>query len=99
MIKIDEYIKNYSYIVQYSSEDEAFLAKCIEMGIMAHGDTQEEAIQDMTVDSLELLFWNGKIKKLRVKEQVQGPTPNTKAKGDPRHKAMRQIKHMKSTQR
>ena len=47
MIDINEYIKNYSYIVQYSSEDEAFLAKCIEMGIMAHGDSQEEAIKEI----------------------------------------------------
>jgi predicted RNase H-like HicB family nuclease len=47
MIDINEYIKNYSYIVQYSSEDEAYLAKCIELGIMAHGDSQEEAIREI----------------------------------------------------
>ena len=47
MIDINEYIKTYSYIVQYSSEDEVFLAKCIEMGIMAHGDSQEEAIREI----------------------------------------------------
>ena len=47
MIDINEYIKNYSYIIQYSSEDEAYLAKCVEMGIMAHGDSQEEAIKEI----------------------------------------------------
>ncbi len=47
MININEYIKNYSYIVNYSAEDEAYLAKCIELAIMAHGDSQEEAIQEI----------------------------------------------------
>ena len=47
MIDINEYIKNYSYIVKYSSEDEAYLAKCMELGIMAHGDSQEEAIREI----------------------------------------------------
>lgn len=47
MININEYIKNYSYIVKYSPEDEAYLAKCIELGIMAHGDSQEEAIKEI----------------------------------------------------
>ena len=47
MIDINEYIKNYSYIVKYSPEDEAYLAKCIELGIMAHGDIQEDAIREI----------------------------------------------------
>ncbi len=47
MIDINEYIKNYSYMVKYSLEDEAYLAKCIELGIMAHGDSQEEAIKEI----------------------------------------------------
>lgn len=47
MIDINEYIKNYSYLVKFSSEDEAYLAKCIELGIIAHGDNQEEAIQEI----------------------------------------------------
>jgi predicted RNase H-like HicB family nuclease len=47
MIDLNQYIKNYSYIVKYSSEDEAYLAKCIELAIMAHGDTQEEAIKEI----------------------------------------------------
>ena len=46
MIDILEYIKNYSYLVEFSSEDDAYLAKCLELGIMAHGDSQEEAIQE-----------------------------------------------------
>lgn len=59
MINISEYVKNYTYLVEYSAEDEAYLAKCIELGIMAHGDTQEEAIQEIQeavrVDLLMLL--------------------------------------------
>lgn len=43
----DEFIKHYSYIVKYSLEDEAYLAKCLELGIMAHGDSQEEAIREI----------------------------------------------------
>ena len=44
MNKITEYIQYYSYSVSYSSEDEAYIAECLELEIMAHGDTQEEAI-------------------------------------------------------
>ena len=47
MIDINNYIKNYSYLVKFSAEDDAYLAKCIELGIMAHGDTQEESIQEI----------------------------------------------------
>jgi predicted RNase H-like HicB family nuclease len=47
MIDINEYIKKYSYLVKYSPEDEAYLAKCIELGIMAHGDSHEEAIKEI----------------------------------------------------
>lgn len=47
MINISEYVKNYAYLIEFSAEDEAYLAKCIELGIMAHGDSQEEAIQEI----------------------------------------------------
>ncbi|MDJ0509890.1 MAG: type II toxin-antitoxin system HicB family antitoxin [Crocosphaera sp.] len=47
MIDILEYIKNYSYLVEFSLEDDAYLAKCLELGIMAHGESQEEAIQEI----------------------------------------------------
>ncbi len=47
MIDILEYVKNYSYLVYFSLKDGAYLAKCIELGIMAHGETQEEAIQEI----------------------------------------------------
>jgi predicted RNase H-like HicB family nuclease len=47
MININEYLKNYAYLVEFSPENEAYLAKCIELGIMAHGDSQEEAIQEI----------------------------------------------------
>lgn len=47
MNKITEYIKHYSYSVSYSSEDEVYIAECIELGIMAHGDTHEKAIAEI----------------------------------------------------
>ncbi len=47
MNNLDEIIKNYSYIVKYSLEDKAYVAKCVELGIMAHGDSQEEAIKEI----------------------------------------------------
>lgn len=45
MTNINELIKHYSYSVKYSSEDETYVAQCLELGIMAHGDSQEEAIK------------------------------------------------------
>ncbi len=30
MININEYLKNYAYLVEFSPENEAYLAKCIE---------------------------------------------------------------------
>lgn len=47
MNNLEELIKHYSYIVKYSLEDEAYVAKCLELGIMAHGDSQEEAIVEI----------------------------------------------------
>lgn len=48
MIKsISEYIKYYSYLVEYSWEDEAYIGKCLELGIMAHGETQEKALMEI----------------------------------------------------
>ena len=44
MDKTTNYIKHYSYSVSYSLEDEAYVAECVELGIMADGETQEEAI-------------------------------------------------------
>jgi predicted RNase H-like HicB family nuclease len=47
MNKITKYIKHYSYSVSYSLEDEVYIAECIELSIMAHGNTQEEAITEI----------------------------------------------------
>ncbi len=44
MNKITEYTKHYSYSVSYSLEDKAYIAECLELGIMTHGDIQESAI-------------------------------------------------------
>ena len=48
MSNISKYIKNYSYLVKFSSEDDSYLAQCLELVIIAHGDSQEEAIQEIT---------------------------------------------------
>ncbi len=40
MIDILEYIKNYSYLVEFSAKNDAYLAKYLELKIMAHGDNQ-----------------------------------------------------------
>jgi len=47
MNKIDSLVRHYSYIVKYSVPDEAYLARCLELGITAHGDSQEEAISQI----------------------------------------------------
>ena len=47
MNNLEELVKHYSYIVKYSLEDETYVAQCIELGIMAHGDSQEEAIKEI----------------------------------------------------
>ncbi|MDJ0595343.1 MAG: type II toxin-antitoxin system HicB family antitoxin [Pleurocapsa sp. MO_226.B13] len=47
MNKIVDYIKHYSYSVSYSLEDEAYLAECLELGIMAHGESQEQAFAEI----------------------------------------------------
>lgn len=47
MNKITETIKKYSYKVAYSRLDECYVSECVELGIMAHGDTQEEAIAEI----------------------------------------------------
>ncbi len=47
MSDVAEYVRLYSYLVEYSPEDEVYVAQCLELGIMAHGDTQEEAIKEI----------------------------------------------------
>ena len=47
MQNLDNYLREYSYLVKYSPDDEAYLAHCIELGIIAHGESQEEAITEI----------------------------------------------------
>lgn len=44
MNQIDYLVRHYFYIVKYSAPNEAYLARCLELEIMAHGNSQEEAI-------------------------------------------------------
>lgn len=43
----EECIQQYSYLVEYSSKDETYIAQCVELGIMAHGDDHEKAIKEI----------------------------------------------------
>lgn len=52
MNKVTEYIKHYSYSVSYLLEDEAYIAECLELGIMAHGNSQESAISQIKEASM-----------------------------------------------
>lgn len=48
----------YAYLVEWSDEDEAYLAHCIELGVTAHGGTQEEALgeaKEAALAGLEIL--------------------------------------------
>ena len=47
MNNLNEFIEYYSYLVKYSSSDETYIAQCVELNIMAHGDSQEEAIKEI----------------------------------------------------
>jgi len=43
-----EMIDKYTYRIQWSDDDEAFLASCLEFpSLMTHGDTQAEALDEM----------------------------------------------------
>jgi predicted RNase H-like HicB family nuclease len=44
---IEEYKNKYSYTVSYSASDEVHVAKCLELGVQAHGSTQLEAITEV----------------------------------------------------
>ena len=46
MNKITETIKEYSYKVAYSRLDKCYVSECVELSIMAHGDTRACAIAE-----------------------------------------------------
>jgi len=56
--ELKKLVNQYGYLVEWSAEDEAYLAHCIELGIIAHGDTQEEALgeaKEAAMAGLEML--------------------------------------------
>lgn len=55
--QIDEYINKYSYSVSYSPPDEVYVAKCLELGVQAHGNTQIQAITEVMKAVQTALEW------------------------------------------
>lgn len=47
MNKIAEIVESYSYQANYSNLDECYVSECVELGIMAHGDTKAQAIAEI----------------------------------------------------
>ena len=62
MKKLKEYVRDYSYLVEYSPDDEAYVSRCLELGILAHGETHEDAIhaiKEATSIHLQMLIEDG----------------------------------------
>ena len=47
MENLNDYVNVYSYSIEYSIEDKTYLAKCLELGIMAHGNSHQEALEEI----------------------------------------------------
>jgi predicted RNase H-like HicB family nuclease len=51
-------IEKYTYRIEWSEEDQVFIAKCIEFpGLLAHGETNEEALKEIKVVVEESVKW------------------------------------------
>lgn len=51
-------INKYTYRIEWSEEDQLFIAKCLEMpGLLAHGKTNEEALKEIKIVVSEALEW------------------------------------------
>ena len=47
-MKPEDYVKNYTYYVTWSEEDQVYIARIIEYeSLAAHGDTPEEALRQI----------------------------------------------------
>lgn len=46
MKSLKKIVDQYTYLIEWAKEDNVFVAKCIELGIMAHGNTHEEAVTE-----------------------------------------------------
>ena len=64
MKQIQSLIHKYSYHIAYNSEDGIYIALCAELpDLMAHGNTQEQALKEAKVAVLGALKWLKKEKK------------------------------------
>jgi predicted HicB family RNase H-like nuclease len=68
MTRIKEYRDKYSYSVTLSTEDGVHVAKCIELGIAAHGKSQIEAISEAMKAVETALEW-------LLEENLEFPEP------------------------
>jgi predicted HicB family RNase H-like nuclease len=57
MKRIKEYRDQYSYSVTFSVDDAFYVAKCIELGIAAHGRSQIEALSEVMKAVETALEW------------------------------------------
>ena len=58
MNQIKSLINKYSYHVAYNSEDDIYIALCAELpDLMAHGNTQEQALKEVKTAVLGVLKW------------------------------------------
>jgi predicted RNase H-like HicB family nuclease len=70
-------IDKYTYRIEWSEEDQVFIAKCLEFpGLMAHGDSNEEALKEIKVVVTEAIKWLKEDKK-----QIPEPLGLLKYKG------------------
>lgn len=51
-------VDKYTYRIEWSEEDEVFVARCLEFpGLAAHGDTNEEALKEIKIVVKESVNW------------------------------------------
>ena len=55
---MDNLIEKYTFRIEWSEEDSAYVAKCLEMpGLMAHGETNENAFKEIKFVVAESVKW------------------------------------------
>jgi predicted HicB family RNase H-like nuclease len=55
---INNIVDKYTYRIEWSEEDQVFIARCLEFtGLAAHGDTTEDALKEIRVVVKESINW------------------------------------------
>lgn len=74
---MEKRVDKYTYRIEWSEEDQVFIAKCLEFpGLLAHGKTSEEALKEIKVVVSESVKWL-----IEKKEEVPSPLGLKKFKG------------------